>query len=188
MSVGSRRFVIWLLAFFVMMMACSGVSASTASPDSFECLIEPRQLVKLRSPAEGLIVKVSVGRGDRVTKGQKLVELQSDVERSAVNAARYRAERKGRITAAQYRLSFAQNKLDRWQSLLEKKYVSPQERDQVETEKRLAEAELQQAQEERQQANLEYQHALNQLYLRTLSSPFDGVVVDRMLNPGDLAE
>jgi RND family efflux transporter MFP subunit len=182
MNVGRRRLAAWLMAFFVLLLARSGFA------DSFECLIEPMQVVQLRSPTEGLIDQVLVERGDRVTKGQKLVELQSAVERSAVQSAHYRAQRKGRIVAAKNRLSFAKKKLERWQNLLEHKYVSPQDRDQAETEKQLAEAELQQAEEERQQANLEYQHALEQLELRTLRSPFDGVVVERMLNPGDLAE
>jgi len=162
--------------------------AGLANAASFECLIEPMQVVEIRSPAEGLIDKVYVQRGDTVTKGQVLVELQSDVERSAVKTSRYRAEMKGHITAAKDRLAFAEKKLKRWQNLLEHNFVAAQDRDQAETEKRLAEADLQQALEERDLARLEYRHAVDQLNLRTLRSPFDGVVVDRMLNPGDLAE
>ena len=162
--------------------------ATPAIAASFECLIEPMQVVEIRSPVEGLIDKIHVNRGDPVSRDQVLVELQSDVERSAVESSRFRAEMKGRITAAQDRLAFAKKKLSRWEGLLEQKYVSAQDRDQAETEKRLAEADLVQALEERNLARLEYRHAVAQLKLRTLRSPFDGIVVDRMLNPGDLAE
>jgi RND family efflux transporter MFP subunit len=167
----------------------AGVSSTgLVSAASFECLIEPMQVVEIRSPAEGLIDKINVQRGDRVTRGQVLVELQSDVERSTVAASRFRSEMKGRITAAKDRLAFAQKKLKRWDDLLERKFVAAQDRDQAETEKQLAEADLQQALEDRNLARLEYRHAVDLLNLRTLRSPFNGVVVDRMLNPGDLAE
>jgi RND family efflux transporter MFP subunit len=174
----------WRLA----VTAAGLVLAAPAIAASFECLIEPMQVVEIRSPVEGLIDKIYVNRGDSVSRDQVLVELQSDVERSAVESSRFRAEMKGRITAAQDRLEFAKKKLSRWEDLLEQKYVSAQDRDQAETEKRLAEADLEQAQEERNLARLEYRHAVAQLKLRTLLSPFDGIVVDRMLNPGDLAE
>ncbi|MDH3209981.1 MAG: efflux RND transporter periplasmic adaptor subunit, partial [Burkholderiaceae bacterium] len=47
---------------------------------------------------------------------------------------------------------------------------------------------MQSAIESRELARIEHRRAQEQLALRTLASPFDGVVVDRMLNPGDLAE
>jgi RND family efflux transporter MFP subunit len=163
-------------------------AAARVDAESFECLIEPTQVVEIRCPVEGLIDKVYVERGDTVTKGDALVQLQSDVERSSVEAAHFRAEMQGRLAAAKNRLEFAQKKLDRWDDLLKHKFVAAQERDEAETEQRLAEAELQQATEEKELARLDYRHALDVLDLRTLHSPLDGVVVDRMLNPGDLAE
>lgn len=188
MNVNGPKRGLSLLAAAAALALWSGFAGAEAAATSFECLIKPLQVVQLRSPTEGLIEHVLAKRGDSVTKDQKLVELQSDVERSAVEAARYRSERTGRIVAARNRLAFAKKKLERLQNLSEQKYVSPQDRDQAETEKQLAVAELQQALEERELARLQYQHAQDQLDLRTLHSPFDGVVVERMLNPGDLAE
>lgn len=52
----------------------------------------------------------------------------------------------------------------------------------------LAEADLKDAIENRESARLEFERAVAQLNQRTLTSPFDGIVVERMLNPGDLAE
>jgi multidrug efflux pump subunit AcrA (membrane-fusion protein) len=42
--------------------------------------------------------------------------------------------------------------------------------------------------EARELARIELQRAKELLALRTMTAPFAGVVVDRMLNPGDLAE
>jgi len=55
-------------------------------------------------------------------------------------------------------------------------------------EKTLAEAELVQAREAQRAAELEALRASEQLRLRTLKSPFNGIVVDRTAHPGDLAD
>ena len=154
----------------------------------FECLIEPSQVVELRSSVDGAIAKVGVRRGDVVRKGQILVELQSAAQQMAVESARYRAQMKGQIAAARHRIDYADKKLARLMSLMQDNYASAQARDEAEAERRLAQSDLQSAIESRELAKIEHRRAQEQLALRTLSSPFDGIVVDRMLNPGDLAE
>jgi len=160
--------------------------AAWANP--YECLIEPNQVVEIRSATEGLIEKVDVKRGDRVTVGQTLVELESSVEKSAAEMARYRSQMEGRIDSSKNRLELATRKLKRTQELRKQNFVSAQAGDEAEAEKRIAEAELQDAVENQELAKRDYEHASDLLHLRTLRSPLNGVVVDRMLNPGDLAE
>ena len=162
--------------------------AHTAAANPFDCLILPNQTVELRSPVEGLIEKVLVQRGDRVRAGQVLVQLESAAETSAVQLARHRADAQGRLASAESRLDYATKKLDRSRDLQARNFVTAQARDEAEAEKRIIEAELRDARENRQQAALELRHAQDLLQRRVLRSPFDGVVVDRMLNPGDLAE
>lgn len=159
-----------------------------AKAKEFDCLIEPNQTVEIRSPVEGLIDSVHVERGATIKAGQILVQLQSDVERSNMETAKYRSEMTGRINAARNRLAFATKKFNRAQQLYKDKFVSIQEVDEAETEKRLADSELDEAIESQELAKREYSGAIHQLKLRTLRSPFDGYVVDRLLNPGDLAE
>lgn len=155
---------------------------------SFECLIEPNQMVEIRSATEGIIEKVDVERGDRVKVGQTLVELESSVEKSAVEMAKYRAQMEGRIASSKNRLEFATKKLNRTQELQKQNFVSAQAADEAEAEKKIAEAELKDALENQELAKRDYQHAIDLLNRRILHSPLNGVVVDRMLNPGDLAE
>jgi RND family efflux transporter MFP subunit len=166
-----------------LLLAGGGVAAA-----GFDCLIEPSQVVEIRTPVEGLIDKVHVQRGDAVKRGQVLVELLSNLERSTAEQARYRATMDGQIAAARNRLDYSTKKLARATDLAQQNYASAQVRDEADAERRVAEAELQAAQENRELAKLEHRRALDALALRSVPSPFNGVVLDRMLNPGDLAD
>jgi RND family efflux transporter MFP subunit len=168
--------------------AMLAAGAGSASAGSFECLMEAWQVVEIRSPAEGLIDKVLAQRGDTVKKGQPLVELLSAAERSAVESARYRAQMEGPVAQSRNRLEYATKKLARANELAQQNFTSAEARDQADAERRIAESELQAARENRELAKIEHRHAQDLLNLRTMFSPFNGVVVDRLLNPGDLAE
>lgn len=171
------------LAAAILLAAGAGASANP-----YECLIEPNQSVEIRSPVEGVIEKVYVKRGDRVRAGQVLAQLESGAESSAVEMARYRSEVEGRIATAKNRNDYANKKLERSNNLYSKNFVAAQVRDEAEAEKRITESELREATEMREIAKHEHRHAMDLLSRRTLRSPIDGVVMDRMLNPGDLAE
>ena len=160
--------------------------AAAANP--YDCLIEPSQTVDIRSATEGIIETVLVQRGDRVRAGQVLVQLESAAERSAVQMARHRADAGGRVATAQSRVDYAMKKLQRSEQLQAQNFVSAQARDEAEAEKRILDSELREARETRELAAHEHRHAQDLLERRTLRSPFNGVVMDRMLNPGDLAE
>lgn len=184
-KIGSAQRCAWLSGCLAA-IALGFPLAAGANP--FECLIEPNQVVEIRSPIEGLIEKVYVKRGDRVEVGQKLVKLESSVELSAVEMAKYRSQMEGRIQSVKNRLDLATKKSNRAQELQKQNFISAQARDEAEAEKRIAEAELRDAIENQEYARHDYQHNVDLLNRRTLRSPFHGVVVDRMLNTGDLAE
>lgn len=167
---------------------CLAAIAPAAIANPYECLIMPNQTVEIRSAVEGVIEKVLVQRGDRVKAGQVLVQLESAAEISAVALARHRSEALGRLQSAENRLDYADKKLERARQLQTQNFVTAQSRDEAEAEKKVIEAELRDARENREQAAFEYRHAQDLLNRRVLRSPFNGVVVDRMLNPGDLAE
>ena len=159
-----------------------------AWPAAFDCLVEPTQSVDISSPVVGLLDKVHVRRGDRVTRGQVVATLESRAEQAAAELARFRSQAMGPTLSAQNRIEFSERKFQRRAVMATEKLMSPQERDDAEAEVRLAEAELQTAKENRELARIEHQQQSSLLELRTLRSPFDGVVVDQLIYPGEVVE
>lgn len=163
-------------------------SHALAAGDGYPCLIEPYQRIELRSPAEAIIDKILVQRGSRVQQGQLLVQLDVGVEEAAMAAAKYRAVMEGRVLAARDKVDFAREKARRRDELVQKKYVSVQDRDDAFGELKLAEGELAAANDDRNLASLEERRLAQVMRQRQLRSPFAGVVTDRLQNPGELAQ
>lgn len=153
-----------------------------------DCLIEPNQVVELASPVVGLLDKVMVKRADRIKKGQVLATLESRAEAYAAQLSRFKSEQVGPTKLAENKIEFSKRKFNRRQAMTREKLMSAQDSDDAEAELRLAEAELKVAQENRQIAKLEFGQQSSLLNLRTLRSPFDGVVVDQMAFPGEVVE
>lgn len=154
----------------------------------FECLLEPSQVVEVRAPVDGVIASIAVSRGDPIRRGQSLVVLQSEAERATVEVATLRAAAQGAISAARNRIDYTTKKLARLSDLRKENFSTQQALDEATAEMKLAESDLQLAIEARDLARADLKRAQEQLALRTIAAPFNGVVVDRMLNPGDLAE
>ena len=71
---------------------------------------------------------------------------------------------------------------------MSKDYISDQLYDQAFAERELATAELQDALDNRRLAELDYERQMAVIRLKTIVSPVNGVVTERILNPGELAE
>lgn len=159
-----------------------------AQADTFDCLIEPAQMVELASPATGLLEAVMVKRGDRVAKGQVLATLESHAEQAAADLARYKSELRGPTRLAESKIDFSERTFKRRRDMAAEKLLPAQERDDAEADYKQAQAELQVAQENLQVARLELQQQSSLLNLRTIRSPFDGVVVEQMAYPGEVVD
>ena len=153
-----------------------------------DCVIEPNKVAEVSSAATGVIEGVMVKRGELVKKGQALAMLESGVERATVELARVRSERDKAIKARHARLEFAQRLLQRNQELFAQKLISEQVVDEAETDVLLAELELGEFIEERKIAILELERAQEALEVRTIRSPFSGVVIDVLVAPGESIE
>jgi len=169
----------------VLVAAAFGAPALGAE---FDCLIEPRQTIEIRSTVEGLIERITVDRGDLVTKGQVLVTLDAAVERASADLAKQRSQLEGAIRSGESRVDYSSRKHERQEELFKQKFISAQARDEAATERRLAEAEHKEALDNRRLAELELARQNELLKLKTLRSPFAGVVVERLMHPGDVAE
>lgn len=165
---------------------CGGLTASDAS-DNLACIMKPFMEVSIGSPVEGIIQTVHVERGDWVTKGQAVVALEASVEKSTVALAKAKAEAEATIKSTQAKMAFSERKLGRATDLFKSNSIAKHELDEAETERNLADIAYLEATERKQIDGLEWQRATAALQLRTISSPLTGVVVDRLLSPGELA-
>jgi RND family efflux transporter MFP subunit len=163
-------------------------SAASVLGAEFDCIIEPRQVLELRSPIEGLIERVNVDRGDYVKKGQELAVLDTAVERVQAAIARKRSMMEGAVKSGETRVEYSTKKAARMEELHRQNFMSAQGRDEAATEKRLAMADLRDAVDNRNLAELELKRQLEIIRLKTIRSPITGVVTERILNPGELAE
>ena len=172
--------------------ATGGNPAVGADPrvdlDLIDCVIEPNMTVELGSPAEGVVETVAVDRSDIVHQGQVLVKLESRVENAAVAVARTRARMTGELKARKASLGFERRLAARADALFDAKTISPQEKDQTSTNAAVAELQLQQSKEAKRLAELELWRAKEIMQRRTILSPIDGVVVERMVSPGELVD
>ena len=114
-------------------LACASAHAA-----EFDCVLEPRQTVELRTPVTGLIERINTDRGQFVRQGQILVELDSGAERAALDVAKHRATMEGAMRSGESRLDYATMKLVRRDDLVRDNFISKQDRDESATEKKLA--------------------------------------------------
>jgi len=172
-------------------LACGAATAQEKrapdKSDDYECVIEARQALDVRSSAEGVVEKVMVRRGDVVKKGALLARLASGPEQATLNLARERATMEGEIKAAEARVDLAKKKFERADELHKRNFVSANAKDEAEAELRLASEQLKALQESRRLAELEVKRAEEVLAQRSIYSPVNGVVVALLLNPGELA-
>jgi len=145
-------------AIVLMLLATAGPAASQAKLRSLGCMLQPSKMVEISSPVPGVLEQVSVRRGDLVETGNLLFQLKAGVEKAAVELARVKSE-------------FAQRKAERNMDLYVDDLLSIHERDEIETELLLSKMELMLKQQE--------------LALRSVASPIDGVVVDRLQDEGE---
>jgi RND family efflux transporter MFP subunit len=161
-----------------------GIAGAPVS-EFLDCLIQPSELVDIGSPVIGLIDSIHVQRADTIRRGDVLVELESATERAAVELARARAEMDGAERARLANVKLGTHKEVRAKRLFDSNALSLDLREESETAAELARLELQQAREDRRLASLQLAQAEEILRRRTIRSPVDGVVVDRLMQPGE---
>ena len=154
----------------------------------YDCMMEPHQVVEVKSAVDGRIEAVNVERSDFVTKGQPLVVFESNVEKATVELARAKLKMSAELDSSVASHRFAVRKLGRFDGLAEQGVVADQTRDEVQTEAVLARLQIVQAKENRRLAELELERVLAVLNQHTVDSPLTGVVVERSKSPGEYAE
>lgn len=191
----SSRFLPASCAAALMMAIGPGALASGPSPTKSPaasgivgCLLVPSRTADIGTPSAGVVEHIAVDRGDVVRAGQVLVRLKADSERASLSSARARAETEAAIGAARAAADLSRAKLERAEDLHKNQFISPLALDQARAEYAVAERTLQQAVEQRAVSQTDLHQARAALSSRFLTSPINGIVVNRMAHPGERVE
>ncbi len=149
--------------------------------------LSPQARVGVKSTLPGTLSRVNVDIGDRVRVGQVLATLdrreldaQVDAAAAAINVAR------ATIESAEAALANAVLERDRAQNLFDKGAVPRQRLDGAETAHRAANAQRELARANLAQAEASHRRAQEIQRDATITSPINGVIVERNFDPGSL--
>ncbi len=181
----SRRFDRLL---FMAVLFITGVVQAADNAEDLECVVMPYRVLDLSSGVSGRLERVLVERAERVSAGQPLADLESQVEHANLTLARARAGMNSEVQLRASGLDFDQRRLARIDNLQAKKVVSVQDQDEAARAAKLGQWQLAVAQDNLRLAKLDTGRAEAALALRRVVSPFDGVVVERFKSPGEFVD
>lgn len=159
-----------------------------APKESFDCVIEPAVVVRLGSPVGGILETVSVRRGQAVKKGGVVARLRSDLEETTIRLLAKRAANDSEVAAERARLALARSQLVRTRQLVDANIGAVGELEEAEAAVEVAAREVSMAETRQGISRIELERAKKALAERIITSPIDGVVVERMLFDGEFAD
>lgn len=131
--------------------------------DTYPGTVVPLKEVELRPQVSGYITNIYVNDGQRVTKGQRLYE----VDRSKYQAAYQQAQ--ANLQSAKANLARVQKDLERYERLAESEAIARQQVDYARTDVQTAQAQVAAAQAQVTSASTDLGYA-------TINAPFDGTI------------
>ena len=169
----------------------SVVSAQPANiPDQVEALgtLRAAQTSQLSAQMMGNIVEIRAREGDHIKRGQVLAVIDDAQPRAALDrsTAADQASQQD-VTALDSDVNLAEATFKRYQTLYDKKSVSPQEFDEVKARYQAAQARRDVARAGQAQARAAVQQARTALGYSYILAPFDGVVTEKKVDVGTLA-
>ena len=159
-------------------------------PDALEAVgtVQAAQTSVLASQTMGNIVEIRTHEGDRVQRGQVLAVIDQSQPRASMDrAAAAESASEQQVAATESDLGLAETTLKRFQSLYERKSVSPQEFDEVKARYQAARARRDMARADQEQAKAALAQARTLLDYTMIRAPFDGVVTEKKADTGTLA-
>lgn len=152
---------------------------------SLDCVIQPSEIIDVSASVTGLIESIHFDRSDYVTKGDKLVQLEADVEIADLSLSSNQAATDTAIELRRAALTLGYKTKERNQTLMNDALVATQEIDKLDTDIRIAELNLRLEEEKKIQATLALQRSQAILTKRSITSPITGVVVERYKSIGE---
>ncbi len=163
---------------------------AVAVPDGSDAVgtVRAAQTAQLSAQIVASVVQVKVAEGAQVYAGEVLVVLDSAQQRAGLegaNASIHAAQQE--IAAADAEAALAGSTLKRYESLQEKRSVSPHEMDEVRARAKAASARRDMAQAQLSQAEAGLAQARSMEGYTRIRAPFAGVVTAKLADPGVMA-
>lgn len=136
--------------------------------------IEAAQFASISTRMMGYVSKVYVKVGDKVKKGQSLI----DINNADLEAKQGQAQ--AGIIQAEARFLTAQKDMERFEVLYEQQSASQKEYDDILTQYKVAEAQLESARQVQKEIEA-------MLFYTNIKAPFSGVITSKSVKPGDMA-
>lgn len=156
--------------------------ATQYSPDG---VLKPWKESDVACSESGLISKFFVRRGDSVKMGTRLAQLESSIVELQIAVARAQAEGKGRIAAAKAEVMLNDRKVQAFASARRSEFASQLELERAEADLQIAQARLLVEMEDQQLLQIQLQQLERQLQQRTITAPFDGIIVELKKEVGE---
>ncbi|HTV85681.1 MAG TPA: HlyD family efflux transporter periplasmic adaptor subunit [Dyella sp.] len=185
------RFALALLA-AALLCGCSQDQTSAASPaaPAYAAVARGRidiegGLLKLTMPAEGVVDNVDAHEGQHVHKGQLLAQLKLEPAKLALDSAQAEQQQAAdQASALQQRVKSADLRASRLEQAAKAGAGDVQSADDARENAQQVHAEWENAKANTALAAQKVAAARYQLELRSLRSPVDGEIVQRMVQPG----
>ena len=163
-------------------------SAETQPLPTVDCFIIPSRSAELSAPVSGIVKAVHSTIRDSVRAGELVAELNSDIERYAVDIAKAHTKMNAEQNIEKSNLEFYNLQLKRITQLRNKNLVSLQDEDDANRLKQSAYWRIEQVRQNMAIRRLELQKAEAQLRNKRILAPFDGVVARQYKFPGEYVE
>ncbi len=164
---------------------CICLATSAGAQEQHDCIMDPSLVIEVGSAVDGLMSEAFVTRGDNITKGQLIARLDASVQLAALAYAQEIAQSGATLEIAQVRLELVQKEVDRAQILRDSNLVAESVLESLLSRRSEAELEVRQAGFDQGLAKLEQARVEAQLAQREIRSPIDGIVITRMMSPGE---
>lgn len=136
-------------------------------------VLQWEQRLELSTPVSGVVKTVNVSEGERVKKGQTLLQLDEAIFSSRVDEA------SAAITRLKEEAAEAKRDMARVQELFDRGVNSSTELDQARLRQSSASGKLAEAQAQQRRASRQREDA-------TLKAPFDAIIISRLAQPGQV--
>jgi len=201
-----KRKLLWFLIIAALLVAAGGFAYSRRGPKPSEVQvgkvgredlqakvsangkIQAQKKVDISATIPGQITHLAVEEGDRVKKGQFLLQIDEVNPRAVARSNEYSMQAlRGDLDSARAALVQARADLQRAESNYKAGIVPAAERDRAKTAVMTGEAAVEAARRRVDQAGASLQGARDTLAKTTILSPMDGIVTARRVEEGEVA-